>query len=309
MCEVKESFGYLSTRSGTRYILATNCSTDFENDSSDTKVEELKKMLHGEQVAKEYKRTWPCEVVDEVTDRLDQSDRWVKWKSKDNHNFGKDEYVVDMTGHETQHWQGTESGLLGSFEFQGTYTGGDNSCDTDTRCKGTGFCNLNHLDWNTQTPLPPPLLQEQRPLHSRKVGQEDEDVSSIRPELVDLTERLEDHEDKISPLYLTDNEAILQAIHRLIDYEVKLNLSKSSDTDVFKKIILKLQKRVQEGVVTSLVKVKDHRQGTHPMQRTSRMRDSLRPEVLESLTNEGLSLLDDMELWWEKQNLLWVCHN
>jgi ribonuclease HI len=45
----------------------------------------------------------------------------------------------------------------------------------------------------------------------------------------------------------------------LIDYEVKLNLSKSSDTDVFKKIILKLQKRVQEGVVTSLVKVKDHR--------------------------------------------------
>ena len=50
-------------------------------------------------------------------------------------------------------------------------------------------------------------------------------------------------------------------------------------------------------------------QGTHPMQRTSRMRDSLRPEVLESLTNEGLSLLDDMELWWEKQNLLWVCHN
>jgi hypothetical protein len=75
MCEVKESCGYLSTRSGTRYIVTTNCSTDFENDSSDTKV----------------------------ADRLDQSDRWVKWKSKDNHNFGKDEYVVDMTGHEAQY--------------------------------------------------------------------------------------------------------------------------------------------------------------------------------------------------------------
>ena len=27
------------------------------------------------------------------------------------------------------------------------------------------------------------------------------------------------------------------------------------------------------------------------------------------LTDEGLLLLDDIELWWEKQNLLWVCHN
>ncbi len=32
-----------------------------------------------------------------------------------NHNFGKDEYVVDMTGHETHYWQGTESDLLGAF--------------------------------------------------------------------------------------------------------------------------------------------------------------------------------------------------
>ena len=35
------------------------------------------------------------------------------------HNCGKDEYVVDMTGHETHYWQGTESGLLGAFEFTG----------------------------------------------------------------------------------------------------------------------------------------------------------------------------------------------
>ena len=26
-------------------------------------------------------------------------------------------------------------------------------------------------------------------------------------------------------------------------------------------------------------------------------------------TDEGILLLDDMELWWEKQNLSWVCHN
>jgi hypothetical protein len=32
---------------------------------------------------------------------------------------------------------------------------------------------------------------------------------------------------------------------------------------------------------------------------------------LNDLTDEGLSQLDDMEprMWWEKQNLLWVCHN
>ena len=46
-----------------------------------------------------------------------------------NHNSGKDEYVVDMTGHETHYWQGTESGLLGAFEFQGACTAGDGSCD------------------------------------------------------------------------------------------------------------------------------------------------------------------------------------
>jgi len=36
-----------------------------------------------------------------------------------NHNFGKDEYVVDIVGHAARYWQGTESGLLGDFEFKG----------------------------------------------------------------------------------------------------------------------------------------------------------------------------------------------
>ncbi len=29
---------------------------------------------------------------------------------------------------------------------------------------------------------------------------------------------------------------------------------------------------------------------------------------LNDITEEGISLLDDMELWWEKQDLLWSCH-
>jgi ribonuclease HI len=87
-------------------------------------------------------------------------------------------------------------------------------------------------------------------------------VSSSRPELVVLTECLDDHEDDINLLYLTDSEAILQAIQRWIDCGAKLNLSKSPDADVFKTIILKLQMRVQVGAATLLVKVKAHRGGS-----------------------------------------------
>jgi hypothetical protein len=29
---------------------------------------------------------------------------------------------------------------------------------------------------------------------------------------------------------------------------------------------------------------------------------------LNDIMEEGISLLDDTELWWEKQNLLWTCH-
>ena len=38
-----------------------------------------------------------------------------------------------------------------------------------------------------------------------------------------------------------------------------MSLSKSSDTDVLKVIVLKLQKRVEVGATTLLIKVKDHR--------------------------------------------------
>ena len=66
--------------------------------------------------------------------------------------------------------------------------------------RGAGCCNLGQLGWNTQTPLSPPSLQDQRTRNSRKVGREDEGVSSTRPEMVALAECLEDHDDKISLL-------------------------------------------------------------------------------------------------------------
>jgi hypothetical protein len=61
-------------------------------------------------------------------------------------NGGKQEtYVFDIAGHEAQYSQGTESGLLGAFEFKRACTAGDSSCDTGTRSMGAGFCNFNRF--------------------------------------------------------------------------------------------------------------------------------------------------------------------
>ena len=32
-------------------------------------------------------------------------------------NWGQDEYIVDLTGHEKQYWFGTDSGLLGVYSL------------------------------------------------------------------------------------------------------------------------------------------------------------------------------------------------
>ena len=103
------------------------------------------------------------------------------------------------------------------------------------------------------------FLEEQRIRGSRKVDREEEVLRSNRPELVTLGESLESYDDHIDLLYFTDSESSLQVIHKWIGCGAKLNLSKSSDQDVLKTIILKLQKRVEVGVMTPLIKVKSHR--------------------------------------------------
>jgi hypothetical protein len=57
-------------------------------------------------------------------------------------NAGKDEYIVDLEDNEKLYWLGTESGLIGAFDFAGTYTPGDGYCDPPTRSMGSGFCNF-----------------------------------------------------------------------------------------------------------------------------------------------------------------------
>ncbi len=139
-------------------------------------------------------------------------------------NYGKDSYTIDLTGTETTYWLGTESGLLGAFHFEGACTAGDRSCDVKSLSMGAGFCNLNSLEWLTEKPLTPPRLHEQRSNQSYKVGREEEGMSSNRPELVALRE-----------------------------------CAKTSDTDILRVIIVKLQQRVKAKAATLLIKVKTHR--------------------------------------------------
>jgi hypothetical protein len=73
---------------------------------------------------------------------------------------------------------------------------------------------------------------------------EGEGLSSNRPEVVALWECLETHPDNENLLYLTDNEDTLQDINKWIGGGVKLSLVKTTDTDVLRVIVIKLQERV-----------------------------------------------------------------
>ena len=98
---------------------------------------------------------------------------------------------------------------------------------------------------------------------------------------------MEAHDDHIDLLYLTDSEATLQAIHKWIGGGAKLNLSRSSDADVLKDIILKIQKRVEAGATTLLIKVKAHR--GDPLNEEADIRAELgrRKEYKETIWNDS----------------------
>jgi ribonuclease HI len=123
------------------------------------------------------------------------------------------------------------------------------------------ICNLRSLGWHTRKPLAPIPLREQRQLQSDKVGREEEALGSNRPELEAPRECLEAHQDQVhvNLLYLTESEASLQAIYKWVGGGAKLSLTKTPDADILKEIVIKLQKRVEAGAATLLIKVKAHR--------------------------------------------------
>ena len=175
---------------------------------------------------------------------------------KPGQNHGKDSYTIDLTGTKATYWLGTESGLLGAFQFDGPCTDGDGSCDVRSLTMDAGFCNLNSLKWLTEEPLTPTRMHEQRSKQSHRVGREEEGMSSNRPELVALRDCLEAHPDNENLLYLTDSEVTLQAINKWIGGGAKLSLAKTVDADVLRVIIVKLQQRVKAKAATLLIKMK-----------------------------------------------------
>jgi hypothetical protein len=79
-----------------------------------------------------------------VAERTHQSHKMQK------NEGGKDSYTIDLMGSEATYWVGTESGLLGTFHFDGACTTGDGSCDVASLWMGVGFYNLNSLEWLTE---------------------------------------------------------------------------------------------------------------------------------------------------------------
>ena len=213
----------------------------------------------GDIKATKCKKTRECWVKSLVNAPSESSKDITEALITPGQNYGKDSYTIDLTGSEATYWVGTESGLLGTFHFDGSCTAGDGSCDVKSLSMGAGFCNLHSLKWVTEEPLTPTRLQEQRSKQSHKVGREEEGMSSNRPELVALRESLEAHPDNENLLYLTDSEATLQAINKWIGGGAKLSLAKTADADVLRVIIVKLQQRVKAKTATLLIKVKAHR--------------------------------------------------
>jgi len=79
---------------------------------------------------------------------------------------GKDECQVRLTGIEREYWMGTEIGRLGGYGFRGTVTAGDGSNEKGGEM-GAGYVNL----------------RKHRKRRQRKVGREEEESSTNRPEL------------------------------------------------------------------------------------------------------------------------------
>ena len=60
------------------------------------------------------------------------------------HNVGKDAYIVDLESDEKLYWLDTDSGLLGDFGFEGTYTEG----------VAPGTLQRNRWEWASVTSTP-----------------------------------------------------------------------------------------------------------------------------------------------------------
>jgi len=143
---------------------------------------------------------------------------------------GKDECKVRLTGIEREYWMGTEIGRLGSYRFLGTVTAVDGSNQKGEKM-GAGYVNL----------------QKQRKRQQRKVGREEEESSSNRPELAAFALALRGTSVTKPMLYLCDNQALLKAVKRWVGERGKTKLVGAPDADILLEAIEELNKRTIAG--------------------------------------------------------------
>ena len=102
-------------------------------------------------------------------------------------------------------------------------------------------------------------LWKHRKRQQTKVGDEEEESNSNRPELAAFVLTLRGTPVTKSMLYLRDNQALLKAVKRWIGESGKTTFVGAPDADILLEAIEELRKRTTAGVATFLVKMKVHR--------------------------------------------------
>jgi len=110
---------------------------------------------------------------------------------------GKGECQVRLIGIEREFWMGTEIGRFRGYGFQAAVTAGDGS-NQEVGKIGAAYVNL----------------RIKRKRQQRKVGHEEEESSSNRPELSAFVLALRGTPVTTPMLYLCDNQALLKAVIR-----------------------------------------------------------------------------------------------
>jgi ribonuclease HI len=117
-----------------------------------------------------------------------------------------------------------------------------------------------------------------------RVGREDEDTSSNRPQLGGVVLAMQSAALNEDALLLYDNEAVLHVIRKWVGQGGKTTLATAPDGDILREIICLLTQRVRAGRATFLIKVKSHR-------------GELINERADTLAEEGRTISDDDKRW------------
>jgi ribonuclease HI len=152
----------------------------------------------------------------------------------------KNECSVRMDDLEWDYWMGTEVGHLRGCGFQGAIFGVDGSCKDGKM--GSGCCKFQGGETDK----------------CARVGREEEDTSSNRPELGGVALALQSAALSEDVLLLCNNATVLCAIKKWVEQGGKATLATAPDADILQEIVCLPTQRVRSGRATFLIKVNSH---------------------------------------------------